>query len=187
MTRIFAAVLLCAVSSIGCSSINGLHSQGGMPSHMAVSNSAPRPAIQRAGYDQPAIGLNDIDVPYGQGCGAGMCGSCAGVVDGCVSTVLDCNGGCCGTCQDACNGGGCLANCRDRARELMSRCSCGGQGQCVCCQQLRTMVGGPIAGRTDAIYNFNPGPSSAQVAYPYYTTRGPRDFFLNKPPTIGPY
>jgi hypothetical protein len=33
------------------------------------------------------------------------------------------------------------------------------------------------------------GPASggpmAQVAYPYYTHRGPRDFFLNNPPTIG--
>src|SRR5262249_7682358 len=30
------------------------------------------------------------------------------------------------------------------------------------------------------------GPPSAQVSYPYYTTRGPRDFFANHPPTIGP-
>jgi hypothetical protein len=29
------------------------------------------------------------------------------------------------------------------------------------------------------------GPATAQVAYPYYTTRGPRDFLLNNPPTIG--
>ncbi len=32
---------------------------------------------------------------------------------------------------------------------------------------------------------FTPGPPSAQVAYPYYTVRGPRDFLLNDPPTIG--
>ena len=31
-----------------------------------------------------------------------------------------------------------------------------------------------------------PGPPSAQVAYPYYTTRGPRDFLMANPPTIGP-
>ncbi|MFT5522722.1 MAG: hypothetical protein ACI9HK_000666 [Pirellulaceae bacterium] len=30
-----------------------------------------------------------------------------------------------------------------------------------------------------------PGPPSAAVAYPYYTVRGPRDFFINDPPTIG--
>ena len=29
------------------------------------------------------------------------------------------------------------------------------------------------------------GPATAQVAYPYYTTRGPRDFLLDNPPTIG--
>lgn len=29
------------------------------------------------------------------------------------------------------------------------------------------------------------GAATAQVAYPYYTTRGPRDFFVNNPPTIG--
>lgn len=29
------------------------------------------------------------------------------------------------------------------------------------------------------------GPASAAVAYPYYTVRGPRDFLLNNPPTIG--
>jgi hypothetical protein len=39
----------------------------------------------------------------------------------------------------------------------------------------------------DHIYNFNPGPPVAQTAYPYYTLRGPRDFLLDNPPTIGPY
>jgi hypothetical protein len=28
--------------------------------------------------------------------------------------------------------------------------------------------------------------SGAHVVYPYYTTRGPRDFFLDQPPSIGP-
>ncbi|TWU46273.1 hypothetical protein Poly51_56690 [Rubripirellula tenax] len=32
---------------------------------------------------------------------------------------------------------------------------------------------------------FTPGPPSAQVAYPYYSVRGPRDFFVDNPPTIG--
>lgn len=32
----------------------------------------------------------------------------------------------------------------------------------------------------------NPGPPTAQVAYPYYTVRGPRDYFCDDPPTIGP-
>jgi hypothetical protein len=29
------------------------------------------------------------------------------------------------------------------------------------------------------------GPPSASIGYPYYTTRGPRDFFVNNPPSIG--
>jgi hypothetical protein len=32
---------------------------------------------------------------------------------------------------------------------------------------------------------FTPGPPTAQVAYPYYTHRGPRDFLVDNPPTIG--
>lgn len=34
-------------------------------------------------------------------------------------------------------------------------------------------------------YNGPAGPPTAQVAYPYYTTRGPRDFLQNNPPSIG--
>ena len=29
------------------------------------------------------------------------------------------------------------------------------------------------------------GPASPQVTYPYYTTRGPRDFLASDPPSIG--
>jgi len=29
------------------------------------------------------------------------------------------------------------------------------------------------------------GPSTAQVGYPYYTVRGPRDFLMDNPPSIG--
>ncbi len=32
---------------------------------------------------------------------------------------------------------------------------------------------------------FTPGPPSAQVGYPYYSHRGPRDFLIDNPPTIG--
>ncbi|MEZ6103396.1 MAG: hypothetical protein R3E01_31010 [Pirellulaceae bacterium] len=31
-----------------------------------------------------------------------------------------------------------------------------------------------------------PGPSSGAVTYPYYTTRGPRDFLMSNPGSIGP-
>lgn len=29
------------------------------------------------------------------------------------------------------------------------------------------------------------GPSAPQVTYPYYTTRGPRDFFVDQPQSVG--
>jgi hypothetical protein len=32
---------------------------------------------------------------------------------------------------------------------------------------------------------FAPGPPTGTVAYPYYTVRGPRDFLLDNPPSIG--
>ena len=31
-----------------------------------------------------------------------------------------------------------------------------------------------------------PGPATGAVAYPYYTTRGPRDFLAKNPTSIGP-
>jgi hypothetical protein len=30
------------------------------------------------------------------------------------------------------------------------------------------------------------GPATGAVTYPYYTTRGPRDFLAKNPPSIGP-
>ena len=30
------------------------------------------------------------------------------------------------------------------------------------------------------------GPAIGQTTYPYYTTRGPRDFFASRPASIGP-
>lgn len=31
-----------------------------------------------------------------------------------------------------------------------------------------------------------PGPPTPTYGYPYYTTRGPRDFLVDNPPSIGP-
>ena len=76
---------------------------------------------------------------------------------------------------------------------------CNGQPNCVCPalwpRLLRRLAGAglhccPFCGcgpSGDQNYNFNPGPPVAQTAYPYYTLRGPRDFLLNNPPSIGPY
>lgn len=42
--------------------------------------------------------------------------------------------------------------------------------------------GGGVHGGGQVI---NPGPATGAVAYPYYTHRGPRDFLLDNPPSIG--
>lgn len=85
--------------------------------------------------------------------------------------------GACGACQHCDHGGGCVRN------GLISRHFCGGTG---------LAFGGGLVGNggyTDR--HVTPtqegmgAPSTAQVAYPYYTTRGPRDFLMNNPPTIG--
>ena len=203
MTRILAAVLLCAASSVGCSALNGMNAKGTVPSQQAMTRSAPRPVIQRAAFDKPGMGVMDMECGCGAGCGQGLCGSCDGFVDDAVSCVLDCQGCNCGDAcgPGGCHGGGCYGQmgactcggqgrcgCCQKLRQMLAcGCCCGGTGQCACCQHLRSMVAGPNFAGTDSTYNFNPGPSAAQVAYPYYTTRGPRDFLLDNPPSIGPY
>jgi hypothetical protein len=46
---------------------------------------------------------------------------------------------------------------------------CGGRG-CRLCQREQAAA----------------GPATGAVTYPYYTTRGPRDFLAKNPPSIGP-
>jgi hypothetical protein len=45
----------------------------------------------------------------------------------------------------------------------------------------------PHSGGYPANYNYNPGPPVGQTAYPYYTTKGPRDFLQSNPSRLGPY
>lgn len=47
--------------------------------------------------------------------------------------------------------------------------------------------GGPSYGGPAPGYGAYGGPAGGQVAYPYYTTRGPRDFLSPNPRSIGPY
>ncbi|ADB16286.1 hypothetical protein Psta_1611 [Pirellula staleyi DSM 6068] len=78
------------------------------------------------------------------------------------------------------------------------------RGGCSGCQQCGPARGGHMMGHGGAngggllghgmaghhqsrAYEGPQGPATGQVAYPYYTTRGPRDFLINNPPSIGPY
>ncbi len=202
MTRILTVVLLCTAGSVGCSTMNSVTANRGFnqPGHLVSSQSAPRPNIQRVGYE-PHAGVGSIEcLDRGDGCGGCLVGDdCGDVVGGCVDAVLDCNDYCgdtCGpTCGDCCCGGRGQCGSCDKLRQWWSqRCDCNRAGKCAACCKMRAVcaearnqICDPRAAMTDANYNFQPGPPSAQTAYPYYTTRGPRDYFLDNPPSIGPY
>ncbi|MBN2022339.1 MAG: hypothetical protein JW809_06050 [Pirellulales bacterium] len=70
--------------------------------------------------------------------------------------------GSCGHCDD----------CPETCQACPTDCceECGGRGCRLCC-------GRPAV---------DPGPASAAITYPYYTTRGPRDFLARNPRSIGP-
>ena len=95
-------------------------------------------------------------------------------------------GCCCGTPHGPCAGG-----CANDGYFHPSHGCCGqtacaedGGGPCPC--------PGPCAERcchgagAQAFDNGPPGPPTGTVTYPYYTTRGPRDFLCKNPPSIGP-
>ncbi|MCA9261366.1 MAG: hypothetical protein KDA61_19255 [Planctomycetales bacterium] len=98
----------------------------------------------------------------------------------------------CYSCSnDVCCGDGCgdgCGNCQDGRCRLVDKiaggfCGCGpggcGLGGCAAgCN--------PHAGGYPEATSFNGGGPVGQVAYPYYTVRGPRDFLMSNPPTIGP-
>ena len=126
------------------------------------------------------------------GGGYGGCGGCdAGF--GC-----DSGGGCLG---GGCPGGSCGGG----LAGLIGGCLSGGGDACnyVTPEQLaadgygvRGGIAGPLAGHLGQHHrgpqsHMGPlgpadGPPVAQTTYPYYTTRGPRDFFAANPPSIGP-
>jgi hypothetical protein len=101
----------------------------------------------------------------------------------------------CGGCYNECDPSAC-------GNYDYSACyqNCDGYGHgpgcccCGCCEKYSGCCGpccqtqGPgCCASGDHRYNFAPGPPTGQTAYPYYTVRGPRDFLLNNPPSIGPY
>lgn len=78
-----------------------------------------------------------------------------------------------------------VAGCRTLGHRTPGHCM---QGSCVnCptnCQGCATGAGCGI-GRRGA-EAFTPGPPVGAITYPYYTTRGPRDFLASNPRSIGP-
>ncbi len=135
------------------------------------------------------------------GCAGGACAGGGGGHAGAVACGPGCNYGACGAggaCSNGARGGGI----RGMAGKMAGLCGlCGGQGGCrpgcragaIGWQQggldysshLQTGLLGHTAARNLQSRPFTAGPPTGQVAYPYYTIRGPRDFFLDNPPSIG--
>lgn len=148
--------------------------------------------------------LLNTDGPYGHHVG-GACqdGACQ---DGACQDGA-CQGGGCqdGACQDgACLDGACHGSARHGracpegicAGGKCSKCPDGTCGRCAHCRHLGR-YGGLARHHLSAAEkqelmqsgyeNGGPaGPPTGAVAYPYYTTRGPRDFLAKRPPSIGP-
>lgn len=119
-----------------------------------------------------------------------QCKPCCGWLSGQGLCGSGCSGGCCGydphsqpcggcdSC-DSCGGGDC--NSWDCTQGYSDGCyttyGAHSPGGCHSCGR------GPSA--DDQLYN-EPGPPTGAVTYPYYTTRGPRDFLARNPASIGP-
>jgi hypothetical protein len=95
---------------------------------------------------------------------------------------LWCNG--CGSCGNDC---GCEEDCGCGSGHggAMYGAHGGGGGGCSSCglashhpRHTERNDGGEVA--------FDSGPPTGQVTYPYYTTRGPRDYLARNPKSIGP-
>jgi hypothetical protein len=87
-----------------------------------------------------------------------------------------------GPCE-SCGPGGCQPGCRDCAS---GTCKAhvgryGGLAKHHLTPAERAALAASDYGATQPA-----GPPTGAVAYPYYTTRGPRDFLAKKPPSIGP-
>lgn len=88
-------------------------------------------------------------------------------------------GGCGNGCGGGCDGGGCAnGNCADGNCADGNFGDRGGAGVLGHHSPTPRGVGGEYVGPQ--------GPPTGAVAYPYYANRGPRDFLLANPPSIGP-
>lgn len=212
MKQLVMVFACAALVTSGCAH-SGMMTAGkgcrGPACHVARTQSAPRPNIMRTAYcDSGGCAL-------GGGCDSGCYDDCAGgcpvgcgCPDTCCEGAEDCGCGCpdeycdctadcgCGCpgdcgCDDPCAGGGygCCGDgsCCGNGRGICG--ACGGQGCSMCKRMVGAVASGfcPHSGGYPEMYNYNPGPPVGQVAYPYYTVRGPRDFLQSNPPSIGPY
>lgn len=128
----------------------------------------------------------------------GSCSTCVDCPETCQS--YDCDGGTCdsGTCDGGmcdggmCDGGTCVQDCGyatgrgqglgDRCRGFLSGLCPWGRG---CGNRAAAGAGDGAFGQGASDGAFGQG-TGGVVTYPYYTTRGPRDFLAKNPRGIGP-
>lgn len=158
----FYAALAAAliVTGAGCSAIQ---SRGADATTRVNQPVATPGAVALAGHTAPG---QAIPCSF---CGDGACTGCGDAcAEGCYGEGCYDDGSCGGARCGRCGGGPCGA-CRGLGCRI-----CGGSGICGCLC------------KGDNVYDFQPGPPVGQVAYPYYTVRGPRDFLNPCPTPIGP-
>lgn len=172
-----SAAVLCLAAS-GCARLACRDcGQGG---HVTRSQRAPRPAITRTMVQDDSTNL------LGRHKKCSLLGKSIGNANSCT----DCGDNYCESCNsgaESCETGESYYDSQGNADSRCgpSRCgSCGGQG-CQECRLGKALC--PHSGGYPERTMFNPGPPVGQVAYPYYTVRGPRDFLQDNPPSIGPY
>ena len=142
-------------------------------------------------------GIFGSSAACGPGCSNGKCGGVGGGrLAGKFAGGNGHGGGCNGNCGGNCGGG--LKGLGSRAAGLLGANPCGGgrtgcragaigwqQGGLDYSSHLQPGLMGHNAAQNLNARPFTPGPPTGQVAYPYYTVRGPRDFLVDNPPTIG--
>lgn len=127
--------------------------------------------------------------PRGGACSSGSCGPHSGDC-GCNQSAQSCNCQQCGRKEGGLfgKGHGRMAGCHTGCGR--TGCQAGPlgwqQGGLDYSSHMNPGLLGHQAAHQLQNQPFTPGPPSAQVAYPYYSFRGPRDFLLDNPPSIGP-
>ena len=119
------------------------------------------------------------------GCGTDCCsmgGMCQDAGCGCGNVTADCG---CGNANTNCGCG-----------TATSDCGCNGMNANCGCDDNSGIFGNRNASRGNGRFGrrrgvpftdtgMASGPASPHVGYPYYTNRGPRDFLVANPPSIG--
>jgi hypothetical protein len=111
-------------------------------------------------------GLTGCMKQYGRRPWACLGGSCAQAPENAQSCDGSCGPSCDNACEEQpCEGRVCRLRCKRHAMEQSGYAA----------EQLGAEEAAAPA-----------GPATGAVTYPYYTTRGPRDFLAKNPPSIGP-